>query len=65
MTHRDFLNNLSNVDLADIIAEDGIFNMACVESSKHVNCPYPVGSHKCKQCIKEFLDSEFEEPESV
>lgn len=62
MTNRDFLDGLNNTDLADIIIEDGIFNMACVENNTDFNCPHPAGSTHCKKCVKEFLDKDFDEP---
>lgn len=44
---------MSNEDFAHIIAEDGIFNIACVENSKKTGecCFNRVDCYKCILCL--------------
>ena len=58
MTYRDFLNSLSNEEFAIIVAEDGIFNIACVAN---LNVPENICKYEkvdCYKCILALLESE-------
>ena len=58
MTYREFLNSLSDEDFAVAIANDDLFNMACVEnySFEAVKCPY--GNVDCHKCLLALLQSD-------
>jgi hypothetical protein len=58
MTYREFLNTLSDEDFAEIIAQDGIFNAACVDNFDFNEERCPNGYTKCKECVLELLKSE-------
>ena len=60
MTYREFLNRVSDDDFADIILENAIFNIACVDSAKFNICKKKVPSKKCKPCLLRMLKSEVE-----
>lgn len=58
MTYREFLNSLSNEDFAEVMAEDGLFNAACVENFNFDDKKCPHEYKKCKECILQLLNSE-------
>ena len=60
MKYREFINSMSNDDFADMIFDDTVLNMACVENltGEDNRCPY--NHNKCKKCVMDFLDSEME-----
>ena len=64
MTYREFLNKLPDEDFADAIANNTIFNIACVHSNKfNTECLNSnLFSEHCIDCIVKLLKSEFEEP---
>lgn len=60
MTYREFLNKISDEDFTDIILENAIFNIACVDSDKFNTCKKKLPSKKCKQCLLKMLKSNIE-----
>lgn len=58
MTYREFLNSLSDEDFAEVVAQDGIFNAACVDNFSFNEDKCPHGYSKCKECVLELLKSE-------
>lgn len=60
MKYRDFVNSMSNEDFADMILDDSILNMACVENLQGTENECPHNHDKCKQCVMDLLDSEME-----
>lgn len=60
MTYREFLNRVSDEDFVDIILENTIFNIACVDSDKFNTCKKKSPSKKCKQCLLKMLQSKLE-----
>ena len=60
MKYRDFLLTLSDEDLADAIAEDVIFNTACVENFDFEKDSCPHNYSMCKECILKLLQSDVE-----
>lgn len=58
MKYREFLNSLSNVDFAKIVAEDGIFNIACVENSVGEHCECRYNNKDCFKCVLSLLNSD-------
>lgn len=59
MKYRELLNSLSNEEFAQVVAEDGIFNTACVENLNEQNeCGY--SRVDCYKCILALLNSEVE-----
>lgn len=61
MKYREFLNTLSNEEFAQVVADDGIFNIACVAN---LEGPENVCKHEkvdCYKCILALLDSEVDE----
>ena len=58
MTYREFLNSLSDEDFSEIIAQDGIFNAACVDNFSFDEDRCPHGYNRCKDCVLELLKSE-------
>lgn len=62
MIYRDFLNKLSDTDLADAIVNNAILDMACVHSDYfNSGCHYAYPTEKCIKCVEKLLQSEFEE----
>ncbi len=61
MKYRDFLNSCSDEELAEILANDDIFNMACVEHYDFTNNKCPYKDNDCEKCILALLDSDIEE----
>ena len=60
MKYREFLNTLSNEEFAQVVADDGIFNIACVanlEGSDNI-CKYE--KMDCHKCILALLESDVE-----
>ena len=61
MKYREFLNSLSNEEFAQVVAEDGIFNIACVSN---LDGPENICKYEkvdCFKCILALLESEVEE----
>ena len=58
MKYREFLNSLSDEDFAEIIAQDGIFTVACVDNFNFEEDKCPSGYTNCKECILKLLQSE-------
>ena len=58
MKYREFLNNLSDEDLAEVIAKDGVYNTACADNYNHKDHKCPYGHDKCKECVMKLLESE-------
>ena len=61
MTYREFLNSLSNEEFAQVVADDSIFNIACVAN---LEGPEHVCKHEkvdCFKCILALLESKVEE----
>ena len=58
MRYREFLNSLSDVDFAEIVAEDGIFNIACVENSVGEHCECKYSNKDCFKCVLAVLNSD-------
>ena len=68
MTYRDFLNKLSDEDLADAIVNGTILDMACVHSNYFDSkCQDAYPTEKCIKCVKQLLQSNFDvpNPESI
>lgn len=61
MTYREFLNSLCDEDFAEIIAQDGIFNAACVDNFSFEDKKCPHGYSKCKDCVLKLLTSEMKD----
>ena len=61
MTYRELINTYTNEELAQILANDDLFNMACVENFNFdvSSCKYQ--NKDCYKCILALLDSEVEE----
>jgi hypothetical protein len=60
MKYREFLNSLSDEEFAQVIADDGIFNIACIanlEGPENI-CKYE--KVDCFKCILALLNSEVE-----
>lgn len=55
MTNREYINNLSDEELADCIINDDLFDMPCEEQSVN-KC-----SGACLQCVVKWLSQEVEE----
>ena len=58
MRYRELLNSLSDEEFAQVVAEDGIFNVACVsnlEGAENI-CKYK--KIDCFKCILALLQSE-------
>ena len=64
-TYRDFLNNMSNEELAETINNDTILHMACNGSvdKQKLKCPYK--EKNCVKCIKRLLDSDMDNIEEM
>jgi hypothetical protein len=60
MVYREFLNKVSNEDFADIILENAIFTMACVNSDIFTSCKNKIPSENCKKCLLKMLQSKME-----
>ena len=61
MTYRDFLNKLSDEDLADAIVNGTILDMACVHSDYFDSgCQDAYPTKKCIKCVEKLLQSKFE-----
>lgn len=60
MTYREFLNTVSDEDYADIILDNSIFTMACVNSDIFTSCENKVPSKACKKCLLKMLQSKME-----
>lgn len=61
MKYREFLNSLSDADFSEIIATDGIMNVACVENLEHKDNLCPHEYKKCAECILKLLQSDIED----
>lgn len=61
MKYREFLNSLSNEEFAQVVVDDGIFNIACVANLEGPDniCKYERAD--CYKCILALLNSEVEE----
>ena len=63
MTYREFINKLSNQDLAESIVNGTFLDIACVHSNYFESCCQSEPCiEKCIECIKNLLDSDFDEP---
>lgn len=63
MTYREFINKLSNQDLAESIVNGAFLDIACVHSNYFEFCHQsePCAA-KCIECVKKLLESDFDEP---
>ena len=61
MTYREFLNTLSNEEFAQVVADDGIFNIACVANLEGPENTCKYEKMDCYKCILALLDSEVDE----
>lgn len=60
MKYREWVNNLSDDDFAEMIVSDSLLHMACVgELNPDLTCKYDY--NRCKECVLNFLISEVEE----
>ena len=64
-TYRDFLNNMSNEELAETINNDTILHMACNGSVDKLNLKCPYKEMNCVKCIKRLLDSDMDNTEEM
>ena len=60
MKYREFLNSLTDEEFAQVLANDDIFNMACVENYDFEVCGCRQGRIDCYKCILAILQSEVE-----
>ena len=61
MKYIDLLKSSTDEEFAEIIANDDIFNMACVENYNFDNNSCKYGKVDCYKCILSLLRSEIEE----
>lgn len=61
MRYIDLLKSSSDEEFAQIIANDDIFNMACVENYNFENKVCDYNRVNCYKCILSLLQSEVEE----
>ena len=62
MKYRDFLNKLSNEELAEVLLSDVLRHMCCdisVTNENRPNCPY--NFEHCEECMVKMLESDIED----
>lgn len=59
-TYRDIINGLSNKDLANILVNGDILNMACIDYDCHCNGE-DEDEMTCEGCILKLLEREVDE----